>query len=210
MRKVSIYEAIGTKTRKNLASQPLVPPLLLHDTVRQIRLEKGLSGADLCRSAGDLDAKTLTAVEKGRIKNPSIRTLQSLARGLGISVADLFRRAEMGSSNGFYQGTQKGAYQMEFSRKGIKIVSFTPLVRDFFCGKMIFSSKKTLDETILNHKLPVFISVLIGRFQIDIENQTMVLKEGDNLFFNGMLKHSFTNLLHRESVLWMVTAPSFL
>ncbi len=181
----------------------------LGKTVRRLRQEKGLTGVQLCRRAGSLDPKTLSAVEKGRIQNPTIRTLLAISKGLGVTIADLFRQTEREIPSSFYLGSQKGAFQMEFRGWKIKVVSFTPFTKDFFCGKLIFDGQTRLDETLLKHPLPFFISTLVGRFQVTVEGKTADLKEGDNLFFNGALRHSFYNPLHRESVLLLVTAPSF-
>ncbi len=179
-------------------------------TVCRLRKEKKMTGVELCRRAGDLDPRTLTALEKGRIKNPSIQTLQSLSRGLNIAVSDLFRKAEIGMDRYFYTGSPKGFCHIDFPSLGMKVVSFTPLVKDFFCGKFILAPRKRLDHLFMKHASPIYISVLIGCFEVCIEEKSKVLKEGENLFFNGYLKHSFLNPLERESVLMLMTAPSFL
>ena len=205
----SLYALLGQgihrRVRKNLAEETI----RLHETVRNLREAKGLSGVSLCRIAGDLDPKTLTAVEKGRIKNPSVKTLQSIARGLGVTVSNLFRDAEMNLDRHFYEGSQKGVYKIDFPRLGLQVISFTPLLRDFFCGKFILAPQKRLDETLLKHPLPIWVSTLVGRFEMKVEQKKIELKEGESIFFNGILRHSFYNPLQRESVLMLVTAPSF-
>ncbi len=206
----SIYEAIRKKFQERQSRNTPSEKLDLPKTVRLLRQEKGLSGIELCKRAGDLNPKTLTAVEKGRIRNPSIKTLLSLARGLGVTVGDLFRQAEIELERHFQLGSPKGSFQIDFPKRGVKVVSFTPFIKDFFCGKLIVGARHVVDETLLKHPLPFFISTLIGRFEIDIEGKKVNLKEGENVFFNGILRHSFYNPLHRESVLLMVTAPSFL
>ena len=177
----------------------------LAQTIRQIRTEKGLSGVSVCRRAGGLDPRTLTAVEKGRIRNPSIGVLQSVAEGLGVSVSDLFRRAEGLRAGNFYAGSQKGAYQMDFRPWHIKAIAYTPLNRDFFCGKFILGARKALDKTFMEHPHSIFVSTLVGRFEVLIEGQEVTLREGDNIFFNGALRHVFYNPLRRESSLLIVT-----
>jgi hypothetical protein len=92
----------------------------------------------------------------------------------------------------------------------VKIISLTPFIRNFFCGKFILGPQRRLTETMLRHAFPIHVSVLIGRLEIEIETQKFILKEGGNLFFNGILKHSIYNPLHRESAFLMMTAPSFL
>ena len=193
----------SVKTRRN-------HKIDLGPAVRALRLDKKLSGVELCRRAEDLDTRTLTAVEKGRIRNPSLKTLHSLARGLGISVSDIFRFAEMKIHSNFYLGTQKGVYQLTFQAIGCKIVSLTPFVKDFFCGKLIIAPGKRVDRTLLNHSGPMYVSNLVGQTEIQVEDKKVLLKEGGNLFFNAGFRHSFFNPLHRESVLLVITAPSFL
>ena len=64
-------------------------PLDIGQAVRRLREEKGLSGAELCRRGKGIDPKTLVALEKGRIRNPSIVTLEALAKGFGMTVSFL-------------------------------------------------------------------------------------------------------------------------
>ena len=71
-----------------------VRPLELGSVVRRLREERGLSGAEHCRRGKGIDPEMLTALEKERIWNPSIATLEALAKGFGMTVSDLFRRAE--------------------------------------------------------------------------------------------------------------------
>lgn len=187
------------------------PPELLDigRTVRSLREAKGMTGARLCRAAKDLDPRTLTAVEKGRIRNPSVKTLSSVARGLGMSVSELFRRAEARLERNLSFGNQKGTFSIDFPAKGVKITAFTPLVRDFFCGKMILAPRTRIDESILKHKAYWFVSGLLGRIEVTVEGEHFSITEGQNLFFNGFLRHSFYNPLHRESAILTVTAPLF-
>lgn len=208
--KQSIYQKL-TQELKAHQRQSQVPGIVpIGKIIRQFREQKKLSGVELCRLSGGLDPRTLTAIEKGRIQNPSIKILQALARGLNVTVSSFFREAELDSEEYCYLGTAKGTFQMDFPSWGTKVVSYTPLVKDFFCGKFIIGPRRELNYTHLKHPVPMFISVLVGRFDIMIENRKQSLKEGENLFFNGILKHSFYNPLQRDSVFWLVTAPSFL
>jgi transcriptional regulator with XRE-family HTH domain len=204
-------------SRKKAAAQPEPrsgikknsepPKILLHETIRRLREERNLSGSEVCR-AGQLDPRTLTAVEKGRIKNPSIETLHAIAQGLSLSISDLFRRAECGEEKNFHVGTQKGSFALEFIHAGIKIISFTPFVHHFFCGKLLFAGKKNMPGEVLNHPYPLFVSPLMGRFEVRVEERKLTLTEGQNVFFNGRFSFSIRNLLLRDSVLLLVTAPS--
>jgi transcriptional regulator with XRE-family HTH domain len=206
----SVYQQIGQRVQKEVGQRIEDPHLDIHHAIRDLRIKKGLSGAELCRKAGDIDAKTLTALEKGRIKNPSIKTLSSCARAMGVTISELFRQAELTQQEIYYEGTQKGAFSMDFPKEGLHVTSFTPLTHHFFCGKFILKPKAKLTESLLQHDVPIYLSCLIGRVEMTIENQKKMLEEGENLFFHGVLKHSIYNPLHKDVSLMVVMAPSFL
>jgi len=206
----SIYKSISEQARKNVSANEVRDKIRMDEMIRSMRLARGLSGAELCRRAGDMDPKTLTAIEKGRIKNPSMQTLQSLARGLGTTVSEIFRFHEQDQERHLYVGGQKGAFVIDFPKRGVKIVSFTPLVPNFFCGKVTLSAQVKVSETLLNQPVPVFVSVLVGKLNVEMESEVHKLQEGENIFFNGAWKHGFLNPGHRETSFLMVMAPSFL
>ncbi len=205
----NFYKDLSAELEKGTKLSAAQRVIDLGATVSELRRQKKISAKQLCEKGG-LDPKTLNAVEKGRIKNPSIQTLQALAAGFEITVGDLFRQAELKFDRNLYAGNQKGFFQVDFHHSGVRVVSFTPFVKDFFCGKVILGSRKRLDHNLLQHPLPLYLSVLIGRVEISVEGKPFSLREGDNLFFNGILKHTFYNPLEREAVFLLVTAPSFM
>ena len=208
MKKEPFYECLSSAIEKECLKKSRKGSFSLHETIRKLREEKRLTGAELSRRSG-LDPRTLHAIEKGRIKNPSLQTLDALAGGLGVLTSDLFRRVEAGRKKHVILGTPKGFFQMNFSEWGIKVVSFTPWISDFFCGKFIFGARKKMQEALLPPSLPFFLSVLVGRFEVQVEEQKYLLKEGESLFLSGKLRHSFQNIQEKESVLQVVMAPSF-
>lgn len=176
--------------------------------VLKIRQEKGLSGAELCRRTRNLDPKTLTAVEKGRIRNPSIATLQALAEGFGSTVSDIFRQAEVLDERYFRFGTQKGFYKMDFSARGLQVVSFTPVSGDFFCGKVILEGEKSLDDSLFARPGVFFVMVIVGHVEGEVDGKKFSLREGENLYFYGGLRFYFQNPAQRSASLFLVTVPS--
>lgn len=189
-----------------------VRPLEIGPAVRSLREERNLSGVELCRRGGGINSKTLTALEKGRIRNPSIATLEALARGFGMTVSDLFRRAEFDQRDYFSLGNQKGLYKIDLTSRGIQLISFTPLIEELFCGKVILEGQRQFDEKLFNKNGAgaIFVMTLIGQFEGDIEGRKVVLKEGDNLFFYGGMKCRFVNTLQRNSTLFLAASPSCL
>lgn len=209
-REEKFYGKLGQHLRERAQRSGSREAICLGPTVRRLREAQGLSGAELCRRSGRIDPRTLNAIEKGRIRNPSLDHLERIAKGLGCLVGDLFSRAERDLDRNYTRGTPKGVFQMEFPKWGLKVVSATPPVPEFFCGKLILASQRKVPGELLNRPSPLFVEVVIGRIEVEVEDKTVLLGEGENLFFNGGLRHSFRNALNRESTLWLVTAPSFL
>jgi transcriptional regulator with XRE-family HTH domain len=195
------------KIEKNKKS---IRPLEIGPMVRRLREERGLSGVAFCRRGGGIDPKTLVALEKGRIRNPSIATLEALAKGFGMTVSDLFRRAEFDQRDYFSLGSQKGLYKIDLPSQGIQMISFTPLIEELFCGKMILEGQKQFDEKLFVGGGSFFIMTLIGQFEGEIEGRKVVLKEGDNLYFFGGMRFCLANALQRNSTLLLVAVPSCL
>ena len=193
-------------------SKTSVQPLEIGSLVRGLREEKGLSGVELCRRGKGIEPKTLTALEKGRIRNPSMITLEALARGFGMSVSDLFRKAEIEQRDHFFLGSSKGFCKVDLSSRGIQLISFTPLMDGLFCGKMILEGQKQFDETLFGGDVcgTFFIMTLIGQVEGQVEGRKVILKEGENLYFYGGMKFCLGNVLQRNSTLLLVTAPSCL
>ena len=180
--------------------------------MRRLREEWGLSGVELCRRGKGIDPKTLVALEKGKIRNPSIATLETLAKGFGMTVSDLFRRPEFDQRDYFSLGSQKGLYKIDLPPQGVQLISFTPLMEELFCGKMILEGQRKFDEKLLGGEGTgaFFIMTLIGQFEEEIEGRSVVLKEGDNLYFYGGMRFRLVNALQHNSTLLLVTVPSCL
>jgi transcriptional regulator with XRE-family HTH domain len=199
-----VREGLGRAARRKVEEREI----RVGAVVRRLREETHLSAAELCRRSGAIDPRTLSAVEKGRIRNPSVETLQAIAKGLGCLVRDLFTEAELGQGESFVVGSQKGVFKIEFPRLGIKVVSATPVVGDFFCGKLILEPLRGVEGELPWGSHPLFFEVVMGKIEFEIEGRKMVLREGENLFLRGGLHHAIRNPLNRESAVWVVTAPS--
>ena len=127
----SLYSELAKRARaqRSTSGQSYTP---IGKIVLSLRHEKKISAVQVCQKAGDLDARTLAAIEKGRIHNPTLKTLRSLARGLGLGVHELLMKTEKRTEEVLFKGSQKGFFQADFTQWGLRVVSFTPLVRDFF------------------------------------------------------------------------------
>jgi transcriptional regulator with XRE-family HTH domain len=62
--------------------------------IAQLRELRGLSIGALAEQADNLAKSYLAKLERGDVENPGLRTLSSIARALGVTVADLLKPAE--------------------------------------------------------------------------------------------------------------------
>jgi transcriptional regulator with XRE-family HTH domain len=60
------------------------------DNIRKLRQKKGISQDRLSKEA-DLALNTIVKIETGENPNPTVETLEKIAKALGVSVAELFK-----------------------------------------------------------------------------------------------------------------------
>ena len=63
---------------------------MLDDNIRRYRAKLGLSQDQLARKAG-ITYSTLTKLESGVNQNPKVKTLQQIAKALGVTLNDLMK-----------------------------------------------------------------------------------------------------------------------
>ena len=60
------------------------------ENIRRIRQEKGISQDRLSKDA-DLALNTVVKIENDESPNPTVDTLEKIAKGLGVTVTELFK-----------------------------------------------------------------------------------------------------------------------
>lgn len=64
--------------------------LILSKNIKIIRKKRGMSQDKLCKLS-DVTHTTLAKIESGVNENPTIKTLQKVAKALGVKIDDLLR-----------------------------------------------------------------------------------------------------------------------
>ena len=60
------------------------------ENIRKLRIKKGISQDRLSKDA-DLALNTVVKIETGESPNPTVDTLEKIAKALGVPVAELFK-----------------------------------------------------------------------------------------------------------------------
>ncbi|MBI4367924.1 MAG: helix-turn-helix domain-containing protein [Candidatus Omnitrophica bacterium] len=198
--KLKTAEKAGKKKKSKIA---------LGEVIETRRKLIGWKAVELARRSG-LHPGTLDAIEKGRIRTPSFKNLEAIARALGVSLASLFSEGQGEPEKIFSAGTQKGQYTLEFSKGGFRVVCYTPLVPNLFVGKVIVKGEASIERRLLPTAGMVFVQVIMGKLSIRFEAKDHLVREGHYAFFDGSFAHSFSNPHYKESTFLLATAPSFL
>src|SRR5579884_3192934 len=84
----------------------------LGQTLQKARQAAGLTQQQLCHQA-NLSFSTLTKIERGAIKSPSIFTIQAIADALGLGLDELLGNGPAGKGR-----------QLQTTRSGVKFIYF--------------------------------------------------------------------------------------
>ncbi|GEM_PF-1340259 len=175
--------------------------------IREIRLKQRRKARDVAKQVG-IDPRALNAIEKGRIRNPSIDRLAEISNALGMNVTQLLMLYEGKKPGRFMEGSSIGEFTMNCGKKGFRLVSYTPPIREMFCGKMMLGGKKQIDPTKFSISVTIFIQMLIGRLIVTYQDREITLKEGKTLLLNGAYDFSFYNPTQRETSFLFFTSPA--
>src|ERR1700755_265015 len=85
--------------------------------LQEARQAAGLTQQQLCHQA-NLSFSTLTKIERGAIKAPSIFTIQAIAGALGVGLDELGGQAPAGVANRRLSQTRSGAKFIYFDVNG--------------------------------------------------------------------------------------------
>ena len=177
--------------------------------IREIREARGSTQTALAKKTG-IDSRTITAIEKGRIANPSLINLKKIAEALNVNLRDIFGRVEAESAGNLYFGTQRGEFSLDYAKNRFRVVSYLPKTVPFFVGKLVLDSRGHLDSTTIPFPGSVFLQVVLRKLDLILEGKETLLKEGQNVFFDGRLNYSLENPMLRETTAFLITVPSFL
>ncbi len=157
--------------------------------LHQLRAEKGISMRSLATMSG-LSANALSTIERGKA-SPSVSTLYKIADALGVPITSFFSepvrkeqvfflRAEERIRVPFLRGVWEGLGGEHFSGR------VEPFVLTLENGA--HSGPHSMVHT--GHE---FVFCLRGKLEYQVEHNTYMLQQGDNLIFAANLRHKWRN-----------------
>jgi len=179
---------------------------VVSQNLRKFRRDQTLTLRELASRSG-IKLSTLSAIEQGRIRNPSFKRLAAVAKALQVP-RDLLLEDPQDTPL-LHQGDLKGEVQLEYKKDGLRLISYTPLMRDLFIGKGVLRPKRTLNFQHFPRLTYVFIEVIFGKLEFLWENQTGLISEGKNLSLRSPQRKNLRNPFQmKETSFLIVTRPS--
>jgi DNA-binding transcriptional MerR regulator/mannose-6-phosphate isomerase-like protein (cupin superfamily) len=190
------------KREGRVSSHTPAATMTLGRRLRQLRLQKGSSLAEVAKAVG-ISVGFLSAIERMQM-SASIGTLRKLARFYKANILDFFGPAEAHGplvSPGKRKILETGrGVRMELLAWGNTIMEphLFRIAPDAGSGESY------------THEGEEFLYVLRGELRISVRNDEYRLKPGDSFYFESAMPHRWLNPGPTETwVLWVNTPPTF-
>ncbi|WP_439590504.1 helix-turn-helix domain-containing protein [Hydrogenophaga sp.] len=173
--------------------------------VKALRTRAGLTLTELAEK-GDLAASTISKIESGQL-SPGYETIQRLAIGLGVEVAELFQPRVEPVSTGRRGVTRRGQgvrhtsehYEYEALASDLSRKQFLPL----------FATIKARSHQqfgpLPSHEGEEFVYVVSGSIALHSEHyEPLTLHEGDSVYFDSRTGHALVSTGPEEArIVWI-------
>lgn len=196
--------------------------LALGRKLRELRRGKGLTLQQVADQAG-LSKGFVSQVESGTV-NPSIASLKRIADVLDTPLAALFEDRQNGEGAGSTAGSpdSDSLGEIRVVRRNRRKMLVWPgaegrqelLTPDLRCKLevllSVFEPGHPTNAEYYSHEGEEFGFILEGRFEVTVAGHTVVLEEGDSIYFPSHLPHRSRAVGDRPArTLWVITPPSF-
>lgn len=162
----------------------------LGNTLRQIRLQHGLTIANISERAG-ISRGMLSKIENG-LASTSLETLEQIANSLGVTLSRLFRDYNAPSGGAQFIKNGQG---MEVVRRGTQcghtyhLLAYDQGPQKIFEPFLVTLEEQDEEFPAFEHPGTEFIYMLEGIVEYSVGGESFVLEPGDSLTFRGELPH---------------------
>jgi transcriptional regulator with XRE-family HTH domain len=180
--------------------------------LKHARLMRGLSLADLGEKIGVTEGY-LSKLENN-LSQASIATLHKIVTSLGMNIGDLFAVSQGDDAPVSVVRANNRPQLVTGHRRAGNLVSLERLVPGA-SGQLLQINIHVIgpgggSSEPISHDGQEFGFVLTGSIELVVDQQSVLLDEGDSFNFESVLPHRYRNLGETEArVLWVNTPPTF-
>lgn len=171
--------------------------------LRALRRDQKLSIRSLARKC-DLSPNTLSLIENDRT-SPSLNTLHSLARGLGVPLAAIFETEKTEFTLVYQQQGQRDLMRFAYGTlenlgHGLPPLGAEPI--------LVALNPQCPETKNFNHSGREFIYCLEGKVSCFVADQEYLLAPGDSILFDARAPHRWQNLHTASSRMLVLFCPA--
>lgn len=176
--------------------------------IRRLRKEKNYSMRDFATKVG-VSASFISQVEMGKI-SPSLSKLKEIANGLNTTVGLLIGESNHTSDYLIVRKAKRRHTDHLGNGIDVSILSHPDPFKQMEPLLIELDKGATSGEKQYQHYGQEFVLILQGKLELSMNESSKILKEGDSIYFNSHIPHSFRNVHNGKTIaIWVVTPPSF-
>lgn len=181
--------------------------LLIGEKLKQLRLEKKLSIAELSKRS-DVSTGLISQIERDLVV-PSVTSLWRLAKALDTNINFFFHEEQQDA----HLITRKGEHRTIVTHHDSSYYKLLHADREERALDMMVITLKagyTYDKKALSHEGEECGYVLKGTLTVYLNGKDYILQEGDSIHFDSTLPHKYINNGEEDCVsIWAMTPKFF-
>ena len=158
------------------------------EKLKTLRLQQKLTIKDVSQRT-QLTKSLISQIENGKTL-PSLKSLIALTTALGTTVGYLFSN-DLESSEMVVRASER---KVMHTRNGVTLYLLTPSLRNRKVEFLSVVYEKGASSGILHaHNGEEYGIVLKGRLEVEVQDETYLLEEGDSIVINSEIPHKISN-----------------
>ncbi len=160
--------------------------------IKILRKSRKLTLQDVARETGFSPA-LISQIENNNV-SPPIATLSKIARFFNVKMGHFFEEEEEERKYEVVRRTERRVISQVISKIGTghgytyEALSFRKRNKKME-PFLLTVSERAAEETLYNHEGEEFLIILKGRAEIILDQERLILEEGDAVYFDSSLKH---------------------
>lgn len=181
----------------------------LGNQVRKLRNKRDLTLQDLANLTG-LSKPNLSQIENNLV-TPPIATLLKIATALGVPIGHFFQESPQKSNMIVVRkedryGVAKGPHISHIGYQ-YEPLAYSKIDKSMEPFIVHMEERESRDIVYNNHLGEEFLYVLEGRLEFYYGEETVVLEEGDSLYFDSVLPHGYRGIDGPAKTLVVIYRP---
>ena len=182
--------------------------VIIGSNIRRLRKDRNYSLREFADKIGT-SASFISQVEMGKV-SPSLSKLKEIADGLNSTVGLLIGESEQKNHSHVVRKDKRRHTDHLGTGINVHLLSNADPFKQMQPLLMELDKGASSGEKQYQHYGQEFVLILKGKMELSLGDTNTILNEGDSMYFNSHIPHSFRNIHNsRTTAIWVATPPSF-